>query len=308
MTMRGTGRAGAIWLAAGVTVLAGYAGGCSRQDADDADMSSAEGGGAPATTAPTDAPTGGDTGDEGGAAEGESAAGGSSALDLVAAQRDVVRTGSVWLTVERATQAGAEVRTIAEDAGGFVADEQVQAADGTVTVTVRVPSDSYQDVLAEVGELGDVSEQDVQATDVTAEVVDLESRIASLRASVDRVRALLGEAGSVDQLAVVEGELTGRETELEALLGQQRVLADQVALGTLTVHLSEDEQPAPSEGGPGFTDGLRRGWVAFVDGGRLLLAAAGFLLPFAVLAAPLALLVRWWMRRRQPAPAAEGQA
>jgi hypothetical protein len=159
-----------------------------------------------------------------------------------------------------------------------------------------------------VGELGDVSEQDVQATDVTAEVVDLESRIASLRASVDRVRALLGEAGSVDQLAVVEGELTGRETELEALLGQQRVLADQVALGTLTVHLSEDERPAPSEGGPGFTDGLRRGWVAFVDGGRLLLAAAGFLLPFAVLAAPLALLVRWWMRRRQPAPAAEGQA
>lgn len=302
--MRGTGRAGAIWLAAGVTVLAGYAGGCSRQDADDAGMSSADGGGAPATTAPT----AGDTGDEGGAAEGESAGGGSSALDLMAAQRDVVRTGSVWLTVERATQAGAEVRTIAEDAGGFVADEQVQAADGTVTVTVRVPSDSYQDVLAEVGELGDVSEQDVQATDVTAEVVDLESRIASLRASVDRVRALLGEAGSVDQLAVVEGELTGRETELEALLGQQWVLADQVALGTLTVHLSEDEQPAPSEGGPGFTDGLRRGWVAFVDGGRLLLAAAGFLLPFAVLAAPLALLVRWWMRRRQPAPAAEGQA
>jgi hypothetical protein len=305
MTMRGTGQAGAIWLAAGLTVLAGMAGGCSQQDGDNAGTSRADEGGEPVTTAPADAATG-DEG-AGGGAEGESAAGESSALDLVAAQRDVVRTGSVWLTVERATEAGAEVRTIAEDAGGFVADEQVQAADGTVTVTVRVPAEGYQDVLAEVGELGDVSEQDVQATDVTAEVVDLESRIASLRASVDRVRALLGEAGSVDQLAVVEGELTGRETELEALLGQQRVLADQVALGTLTVHLSEDESPAPAEGAPGFVDGLRRGWVAFVDGGRMLLAAAGFLLPFAALAAPLGLVVRWWTRRRQPTPAsAEG--
>ena len=142
---------------------------------------------------------------------------------------------------------------------------------------------------------------------MTAEVVDLESRIASLRASVDRVRALLGEAGTVDQLAVVEGELTGRETELEALLGQQRVLADQVALGTLTVHLSEDAPPAPAEGAPGFRDGLRRGWVAFVDGGRAVLAASGFLLPFAVPAVPAGLAVRWWLRRRRPVPAAEGR-
>jgi hypothetical protein len=306
MTTRGTGRAGAIWLAAGLAVLAGLVGACSgRGDDDEAGMSSAESGDAPEVAPETDSPTSGDSGDEaaGGAAEGETAAGESSALDLVAAQRDVVRTGSVWVTVDRATEAGGEVRTIAEEAGGFVADEQVRAADGTVTVTVRVPSDGYQDVLAEVGELGDVSEQDVQATDVTAEVVDLESRIASLRASVDRVRALLGEAGSVDQLAVVEGELTGRETELEALLGQQRVLADQVALGTLTVHLSEDEPPAPAEGAAGFTDGLRRGWVAFVDGGRILLAAAGFLLPFAVVAATVGLALRWWMRRRQPTPA-----
>jgi hypothetical protein len=49
--------------------------------------------------------------------------------------------------------------------------------------------------------------------------------------------------------------------------------------------------------------------VAFVDGGRLLLAVIGFLLPFAVIAVPLGLAVRWWLRRRQPAPvAAEGGA
>jgi uncharacterized protein DUF4349 len=100
--------------------------------------------------------------------------------------------------------------------------------------------------------------------------------------------------------------LTSRETELEALLGQQRVLADQVALGTLTVHLTTDPAPAPDEDAAGFVDGLRRGWVVLVDGARIALAVTGFLLPLAVPAVPIALAVRWWLRRRRPIIAAEG--
>jgi hypothetical protein len=100
------------------------------------------------------------------------------------------------------------------------------------------------------------------------------------------------------RLALVEGELARREAELEALLGQQRVLRDQVDLATLTVHMSEDAAPSPSDDGPGFVDGLRRGWVAAVDGGRVALAVAGFVLPFAVPLALVALGVRRWQRRR----------
>jgi hypothetical protein len=76
------------------------------------------------------------------------------------------------------------------------------------------------------------------------------------------------------------------------------VLRDQVDLATLTVHMSEDAAPSPSDDGPGFVDGLRRGWVAAVDGGRIALAVAGFVLPFAVPLALAALGVRRWQRRR----------
>lgn len=230
------------------------------------------------------------------------------ALDLVAVDRDVVRTGSMRVTVDEVEDAAADVRAFATAADGFVADEQVRATTETVDVTIRVPADAFDDVRASIGELGDITEQDVQAQDVTAEMVDVESRIASLRASVERVRALLSEAGDVTQLALVEGELASRETELDALLGQQRVLADQVALATLTVHLSEDDSPAPAEGAAGFTDGLRRGWVALVDGGRAFLAVAGFLLPFAVPAGLVLAATRWWLRRRPDAtPVAESR-
>jgi hypothetical protein len=153
-------------------------------------------------------------------------------------------------------------------------------------------------VRGAIAELGDVAEQNAEGRDVTADVVDVESRIASLRTSVVRVRGLLAQSGDVAQLALVEGELARREAELEALLGQQRVLRDHVDLATLTVHMSEDAAPSPSDDAPGFADGLRRGWVAAVDGGRIALAVAGFVLPFAVPVALVALGVRRWQRRR----------
>jgi Domain of unknown function (DUF4349) len=226
------------------------------------------------------------------------------ALELTAQARDVVRTGSMHLTVDEVDDRVPEVRSIAVTAGGFVADEQLRSDADAADVTVRVPADEFDDVRTAIGELGDVTSQDIQAQDVTAEMVDLEGRIASQRASVQRVRALLSESGDVVQLASVEGELARREAELESLLGQQRVLEDQVALGTLTVHLREDgTAPAEADDEPtGFMDGLRTGWDAAVVGARAASAAAGFLLPFAVPAAVVLAAARWWLRRRQPLP------
>ncbi|HEY6697407.1 MAG TPA: DUF4349 domain-containing protein, partial [Acidimicrobiales bacterium] len=243
----------------------------------------------------------------GGGAAGGGDGAGPLALDTVAMARarDVVRTGTMQLTVDDVDATATDVRRLATDAGGFVADEQVRARNDEVDMTVRVPADGFDDVRGRIGELGDVSEQNVEASDVTAEVVDVESRIASLRASVVRVRGLLSQSGDVAQLALVEGELARREAELEALVGQQRVLRDQVDLATLTVHMSEEEAPSPSDDAPGFADGLRRGWVAAVDGGRIALAVAGFALPFLVPAALVTLGVRRWQRRRPAVAPAE---
>jgi Domain of unknown function (DUF4349) len=231
---------------------------------------------------------------------------GSLAVDTVAlARRDVIRTGEMDLTVDDVEAAAGEIRQIVGDTQGFVADERFDAGAAELTVTVRVPADDFDDVRDQIAELGEVVEQQVDAQDVTAELVDLESRIGSMRASVARLQDLLGGAGDVAQLAAVEGELARREADLEALLGQQRVLQDQVDLGTLTVSLSEDDEPAPDADAAGFTDGFQEGWATAVDAGRGLLAATGFVLPFLV---PLALLgaaawriTRTLRRRTRPA-------
>jgi hypothetical protein len=277
-------------LRAGAAVLTGLVllGGCSGSDGDDA--ASDEG----ASVAAADEDVSG---------RAEARDGGEAqplAVDTVALarQREVIRTGEIWLTVDRVEDAADEIRRLADDAEGFVADEGLRARDGEGEVTVRVPAADFDDVRAGIAELGDVTEQSVEAQDVTAEMVDVETRIESMRASVERLQGLLDGAGDVAQLAAVEGELATRETELEALLGQQRVLQDQVALATLTVHLSEDEVVGPSDDAAGFRDGLREGWATAVDTGRAVTAAVGFLLPFLPLLLVAGVALRIWSRRR----------
>jgi Domain of unknown function (DUF4349) len=281
--------------------------GCSASS-DDGDSSGGAVEQATSGDAATDESSGTGT-EEAGAGGGDTAGATPTALELTAQARDVVRTGSMRVTVVEVDDAVPELRSIAAGARGFVADEQVRSDDDAADVTLRVPADGFDRVREAIAELGEVTSQDIQAADVTAEMVDLESRIASQRASVDRVRALLAQSGDVTQLAMVEGELARRETDLETLLGQQRVLADQVALGTLTVHLGEDGADGSGDDAEpaGFRDGLRRGWEAFVAGGRAATAAAGLVLPFAVPAAIAFVLVRRWQRRPRPTGPAEAQ-
>jgi hypothetical protein len=298
-------------LAAATGVAMWVAAGCAGTGGDSDDSAPASTGHEVADEADVDAHDG-----EAGAAEAEAeaadAAGGdapaaSAALDLTAPARDVVRTGSLRVTVDEVDEMVPRVQAIATTAGGFVADEQVRSDDDEADITIRVPADDFDDVRGEVAALGEVTAQDTQAEDVTAQTVDLEGRIASQRASVERVRALLAESGDVVQLATVEGELARREAELESLLGQQRVLEDQVAMSTLTVHGREEATADDADGSPaGFTDGLRTGWDAAVAGARAASTAAGFLLPFALPAAVVLVGVRRWLRRdrdRSGAPA-----
>jgi hypothetical protein len=147
---------------------------------------------------------------------------------------------------------------------------------------------------------------------VTEQVADVDSRLASMKASIARVRTLLSRANSVGDLVSVEGELTRREADLESLEARQRALSGQVALATVTVHLLARQAPlaATAPARHTFRSGLVGGWHAFTATVNWTLAALGALLPFLLLA--LIALVGWRVaarvRRPRPAPAGPGPA
>lgn len=184
--------------------------------------------------------------------------------------------------------------------GGFVAD--LRQAGNSASLVVRVPADAYDSFRAGAGRLGEVTSSTESATDVTEEFTDVESRIASMRISIDRIRALLAEATAVGDIITIESELSRREADLESLAGRRQVLADQIALGTVSMTLTAERSVAeppgadPDEDRGGFLGGLAAGWnglVSFLGGVGVVV---GVVLPFVPLLAVAVLLV-WWVRR-----------
>ncbi|GGS44936.1 DUF4349 domain-containing protein [Streptomyces griseoviridis] len=235
-------------------------------------------------------------------AEGAGGAKGSGATAPAAlAPEHVIRTASLTVRVAEVPKALAEARTAAEDAGGHVGRETTgrdEEGHERTEVVLRVPGGSYDEVLAALSGTGELLERSTKAEDVTDQVVDVESRIASQRASVARVRELMERAERLTDVVTLEGELSSRQAELESLLARQASLEDRTALATITLTLTET--PPPADGGdddPGFTDALAGGWHAFVTMLRWLAVVLGAVLPFAAVAV---LLVLGWTRLVRP--------
>lgn len=224
----------------------------------------------------------------------------------------VIRTATLVVEVKSVPKAVAAARSAAEGAGGLVADETTERLDDTHDVShlvLRVPQDEYDAVLRKLAGSGKLLSRTSNAKDVTGQVVDVESRIATQRASVNRVRALMDQATRLTDVVTLEGELSNRQAALESLLAQQASLKDRTSLATITLELSEpygrDEDPEDED--TGFLDALGGGWDAFVTMLRWIAVAIGATAPFLAAAAVLVLLWRLLRgrlpRRRTPAQA-----
>lgn len=223
----------------------------------------------------------------------------------------IVRTGDISVEVDEIPSAANRLTALVSAAGGSIGSDQRYgplAGDGTngsADLMVRVPPDRFEDLLETISELGEELSRAVAADDVSTVVADVDARVASLQNSVNRLLALAAQAVSVSDLIAIETELSARQSELESLQAQQRALADQVSLATLSVRLTAASQPEPEE--TGFLASLNNGWNALLFAGRGLVSIIGLLLPWLVLLALIAIPL-WFLIRRRRSSAAPAMA
>jgi hypothetical protein len=265
-----------------------------------ADGSKADGGGGSSSE---DGSAGGGSAGDPSAPGGLGGLGGRNAADD-AADRDIVTTGTVTLTVNDPVKAAQKATDVVEAAGGRVEGRTEQAATATdggrATLTVRIPSSVFSAALDDLKGLGRVESVDLNATDVTAHREDLDARIRGLQTSVDRLLGLLASSADTDALLKVENALAERQTELESLQSERDSLADAVALTTVTVQLlSTGIAPDPEPGT--FWTGVLAGFSSLLGTLGVAAVALGVALPWllflAAVAVVLLLLARWILRR-----------
>ena len=153
-------------------------------------------------------------------------------------------------------------------------------------MTLQVPVASFATVLKAAEALGKASRLTTKATDVTAQYVDLQSRITALEASRQQYLTIMTKASSIGDVLAVQAQLDSLQSQIEQLQGQLSVLGSETAYSTLIVAgergghratITRRSRPAP---------GLAKAWHdsvhGFVDGAEGLIRVAGPVL-FALL-------------------------
>lgn len=213
---------------------------------------------------------------------------------------------TVGVEVADVAKAVDRVISLASSRGGELSSSSVDLSDprtaGGDLVFRLPPAEAEQFISALDPGIGRRVSLQTTKEDVTLQVTDLESRLRTTRASIDRVRQLLAQAKNIGEIVALESELTDREVSLEQMLAQKAVLDDQVAMSTVTVSLRSAPTDAPVSG-DGVGAAFRRGWRDFVDFLHGIVVALGRTLPFLVLLGLGGLgswsVSRWWGRRNR---------
>jgi hypothetical protein len=226
---------------------------------------------------------------------------------FVLSNQSIIYTAFLSVRVSKdVTGVATKAATLVLDAGGYVSGEQETIPQNkhnaaVVHLQVKIPVAQYSTTLATLkSTLGKQLSFRQVTQDVTQQVADVSSRVASAEAAITQLRALLKHAGSVSQLLSVQNEINNQESYLEALLAQQRALAHETSYATLSItlyghhaHIVKKHHKAS----PGFGAGLRGGWHALRLVVGWMLTALGSILPFLI---PAALIgaIAWESRRR----------
>jgi hypothetical protein len=201
-----------------------------------------------------------------------------------------VARGAVSATVDR-------LDALAGANDGFVATSQTDSGTSggspSGTVTLEVPVASFSAALEGAESLGKVSQLTTNATDVTAQYVDLQSQITALEASRQQYLTIMTRASSIGDVLAVQAQLDSLQSQIQQLQGQLAVLGSETDYSKLTIGVSETAAPPHHRAAAAAPSGLAKAWHdsvhGFVVGTEGLIRIAGPAL-FALLCLAAALL------------------
>ena len=224
----------------------------------------------------------------------------------------VIRNATLTLVVSDTEAQLSTVMRMTDELKGYVASSNTARVERDVRaqLVVRVPAEHLDEALDRLRKLAvEVCEENVSGDDVTAEYVDLTSRVKNLEAAEEQLRGILAKASDTDDVLKVFDQLKNVRGEIEQAKGRMQYLSQSAALATITLTLLPDTPAQPVEA-PGWRpegvakSALERLIGSLQDLANVVIWAALFILPLLVITLGPVILVVWLLRLRKRKAAA----
>lgn len=158
--------------------------------------------------------------------------------------KKIIYTVDMSIEAKDAAKAIDEITAATVSAGGYVSDSNYSKANDIASayITVRIPPEKLKDFTAKIGTMGTVESSNMGSQDVTADYVDLESRLTNAKAQEAQLLTIMTQAVKIEDILNVRAQLDSIQEEIEVLKGQLRYYDNLVGFSTVTVRITE---PAP---------------------------------------------------------------
>ncbi|SUJ14852.1 Uncharacterised protein [Sphingobacterium spiritivorum] len=187
---------------------------------------------------------------------------------LMVPQKKIIKTGSVSVESRDVAKNKKELDALVSKHKGFYEEETLSKGNSIASynLKIRIPVQSYEAFIAELESGKDnITSKSIQSQDMTGQYYDLDSRLKSKKAYLQRYTELLGKARNVKEILEIEEQIRVIQEETDATAASLKSLNEQVAYSSLSVYLYQ-EQSNISIGADSFgtklVDAVRFGWTA----------------------------------------------
>lgn len=215
--------------------------------------------------------------------------------------RQVIRNANLGVNVENASEAQSKAQDMTKRMQGFVESsvlDRSNVARPTASLSLRIPSQKFDQAMTELRALGDVESENITGQDVTAEITDLTARLKVMRAEEESYITMLRAAKKVGELLEIKERLSAVRQNIESIDAQRKNLSDLAALSTIQVTFmqrpgaQEEEKPKPW---------AQDTWNNAVEGLAGALRFLGQVVITVFVYAPIwlpVLFIGWWAARK----------
>ncbi len=166
------------------------------------------------------------------------------------------RAGQVQVKVDDLMRAVNEATGMVQSFHGFVtaSDLQNQADGGSATMTIRVPTDSFNATLDKLQAMGEVLSVNSNSQDITSETVEHGAKMVSWADEEKRLIDELNKAKTNKQRLEIRDELRSVRANLEAYRASVKSLTERAKFSTINVSFVRGDK-ATKAGGTGNWSG-----------------------------------------------------
>lgn len=194
-----------------------------------------------------------------------------SVIEKIKIPEKIKKTAYLNITVEDYKKSRTEIEKIVKSGNAYIGSENEQNSTYSISnnMVIRVLNKDFDIMINKLLTVAsNVNSKNVSAEDVTAQFVDIQSRLKSKKEIEKRYLDILQKAAKVSDILEIEQKLGQIREDIEAKEGELKYLSDQVNYSTINLNFHQEFEYTPTDR-PGFFGRLGNafgnGWSGFLS-------------------------------------------